>query len=438
MTLQLFRHQEEAVRIMAVHNNFMLADEPGLGKTATLVNLAARTWDGHSTVFVCCPRNVIQHWRNSFQTWAPNMLPAVMVTNYEQLKNVPAALNPGHVIIDESHKLKNETSDRFQMMYNLWYGWHFNRASLGRSLRVNLASGTPVYSYPIDLMTALLLLSQLALDRVPAFKARYCDPTRRHVGGGRKILDLRGSSNLDELRQLCQPFLLRRSWKDAGIEMPAVTLTDLYVKERITDPDYAAASLDFKAWYKASGGKGDAAGLARFTVLRRVLALAKVDAAVEQAADDLKGGQRVIVFTEFRDSATRIHERLRALGYEAALVMGGQTITARDFQLSHFKSANPCALVATTDSLGEGTDGLQDNCRLAIFVDLDFEPAMFVQALRRIWRIGQRHPVAIRRLFIEGDKMEEFIQANLLKKESVQRQLGLEDASSLTTLRGKP
>lgn len=430
--MNAFPHQVSAAQIMAPCSSFLLADEPGLGKTVSLVLTVSANYRG-GLVLVVCPRNVLRHWRATFAAWAPQV--KILVTNYEQLGKLDRGLNPVTLIIDESHKLKNESSERFQRLYPMLQEWRTASVLGGYELKVYLATGTPVYSYPIDLMTGLLLMQQLDPARVPAFKARYCNPTRRKLGGNR-VLDLRGASNLDELRRACQPFILRRTWKDAGIKMPAVTLTDLYVKEKIKSPEYFEASADFGTWYKANGGTAAGAAMARFTVLRRIIAMAKVPSTVEQTLDDLKAGQKVIVFTEFRDSAQAIHDALLAEGFTSHMIRGGQSEKERDGVLTAFRvdDGSAAALVATTDSLGEGTDGLQDVCRVATFNDLDFEPAMFVQALRRIWRIGQRHPVAVRRVFIEDDEMEEFIQANFLKKERVQRQLGLEDSMSLTNL----
>ena len=432
--MNLFPHQFEAVQRMTMAPCFLLADEPGLGKTATLVCLVKNIYYG-GNVLVICPRNVIKHWRETFKTWAPNLLMFVTVTNYERIGQITPALNPQIVILDESHKLKNEHSKRFLLLWELWRQWQTAAAMNSGGMRVYLATGTPVYSYPVDLMTALLLLGQLTVDKIPAFKMRYCNPQRRKMGS-RWILDVRGASNLAELKKACEPFVLRRSFEDAGVQMPTLTLTDLTVAEKISDPEYLAAREDWKKWYVEHGGRPTGAAMARFTILRRLLALAKVPAAVEQAQDDLKAGQKVLVFTGFRDSAQAIHDIIAADGAKAGLILGGQSPATRQSVLDEFKnSKEPAALVATTESIGEGVDGLQECCRLCIFVDLDFEPAMFVQAIRRLWRLSQRHPVVVRRLFVEGDPMEEFIQENLLKKERVQRELGLDDAASMSRIR---
>lgn len=431
--MKLFPHQVAAVNHFATLPSGLLADEPGLGKTATLVNVALRRANGRP-IMVVCPRNVIRHWKESFKTWAPQLVGLVTVTNYEQLKNVSEALNPSVLIIDESHKLKNETSGRFQSCYRLLAKWKTASVIYGYGLSTYLATGTPVYSYPIDLMTALLLMGSLDHDKIPYFKLRYCHPTRRRVSGGRKVLDLRGSSNLDELKRALSHCVIRRTFKDAGVKMPAITLTELFVRDRMTDPDYKAASADFSKWYKEHGG-GDHAGLAKFSVLRKILAMAKAPFTVEQTCDDLKGGSKAVVFSEFRDSATLMASSLEAEGYRAFLIMGGQTEKARRDLIAEFIAhPDPCALVATTDSLGEGTDGLQGVCHIANFNDSDFEPTMFVQALRRLWRIGQSNPVVVRRCIVEEDPMEEFIRTNWLKKESIQRQLGFDDTTSLTNL----
>lgn len=431
----LFPHQIEAVRRMALTKAFLLADEPGLGKTATICTVVRQVYT-HGNVLIICPRNVIRHWKDSLDLWAPGLSPAVTVTNYERIQSIPQGLNPSIVILDESHKLKNERSKRFLALWERWQSWSRAAAMVGLGMRVYLSTGTPVYSYPIDLMTALLLMGYLSSDRVPAFKLRYCDPQRRKLGG-RMVLDVRGASNLAELKQVCEPFMLRRSFQDAGVTMPKLTMKDLPVPvAAITDPDYHAASDDWKTYYMEHGGKPGGESMARFTGLRKILALAKVPAAVEQALDDLRGGQKVLVLTGFRESAEHIHAALEAAGETSFLVMGGQSTASRDETFEAFKQGDkPKALVATSDSLGEGVDGLQNTCRIAVFVDLDFDISKFVQLVRRLWRLKQNFPVSVRRLFVEGDDMEAFIQGNLTKKEKVLKELGLQDSASMSQIR---
>lgn len=434
--MNLYPHQVDGANIMAGQTGFILADEPGLGKTATAAKAAAIGHKGGKVV-VICPRNVIKHWKETFESVAGVKAknPVLIVTNYEKLDVLKQELDVDCLIVDESHKLKNEMSVKFRAIWEMANKWGWYRAQLGQALRVYLSTGTPVYSYPIDLLTSLLLTRKLDPAMAPAFKIRYCNPTRQKRGKN-VVLDMRGASNLEELKALCQPFMLRRTWADAGIKMPAVSLTDLEVGAKITDPKYFEASENFKKFYVESGGTSAGASMARFTVLRHILALAKVPAATEQALDDLKAGQNSLFFTEFRDVAMGVAQGIEAQGGKALSIMGGQSQSARAQTLDEFKQAGstPRVLVATTDSLGEGTDGLQEVCHLVNFIDLDFEPSMFVQALRRLVRIRQKHPVSVRRFFVAGDKMEAFIIENWAKKERILKALGLNSDSSLQAL----
>lgn len=421
---------------MAPAGAYLLADEPGLGKTLTVVLTVLKRWR-EGAVVVVCPRNVVKHWRETFKACGFTGQFNLIVTNYEKMDVLENVNDVSELVIDESHKLKNENSVRFQQLYGYTVKWNWQRAMRGISVTPTLSTGTPVYSYPIDLLTSLILLGKLDLSLAPAFKVRYCDPTRQRRGK-RFVLDMRGSANLDELKRLCAPFLLRRTWADAGIKMPPVTLTDLEVGAKITDPKYFEASENFKKFYVEAGGNPEAAGLAKHTVLRKILAVAKVPAAVEQALDDLKGGQKTLFFSEFRDVVTEIRDRIEQAGGRALAVLGGQTKNQREEILEAFKSEKgPIALIATTDSLGEGTDGLQEVCHLVNVVDLDFEPSMFVQAIRRIIRLRQKFPVSVRRFFVAGDKMEEFIIENWAKKERILKALGLNSDSSLQALQSK-
>ena len=95
--------------------------------------------------------------------------------------------------------------------------------------------------------------------------------------------------------------------------------------------------------------------------------------------------EAVIVFTEYRDTATYLARQLAGLG--VALVHGGQKTAERQAQLEAFGDARTRVLV-TTDAGSEGLN-LQERCRLAVSYEAPWRATRLEQRIGRIDRLGQ-------------------------------------------------
>lgn len=421
--MELLPHQIQAVRTISSKNTFMLADAPGLGKTLTALSVAAS--DRHllsSEISVIAPRNVLPHWRATADTLG-RAFKETLFTNYEQVhKHLPRLNACKFLILDESHYLKNVTSKRFKII---------SRICQRIDLKVLALTGTPVFSYPLDLFGQLYCLRLIRGDEYHAFRLRYCNPKTMKMRG-RIWVDYRGCTiaNMPELKAKFAPYVLRRDWKDVGLSMPPLTMTDMEVEaEGLTgSPEYLAAANDFGQWYKDTTGK-DSTGLEQFTVLRRLLGLAKVPAVLDFLDEEIPSGMKFLIFSEFREPAEILAKAILEKCSSTFLVMGGQSESYRANVFNAFsQSQAPAVMVATTDSLNVGVN-LQAATRI-YFLDVGFKPASFVQAVHRAWRIGQPSPVSVVR-FVVKDSMDEFVTKNVLTKESYMGALGLGNTVSL-------
>jgi hypothetical protein len=99
-------------------------------------------------------------------------------------------------------------------------------------------------------------------------------------------------------------------------------------------------------------------------------------------------GESVIVFTEYRDTLTRIR---RAVAEPSAALHGGLSAAERRAELACFSSGQRQVLVAT-DAAGEGLN-LHHRCRAVINLELPWNPMRLEQRIGRVDRIGQRRRV---------------------------------------------
>ncbi len=138
--------------------------------------------------------------------------------------------------------------------------------------------------------------------------------------------------------------------------------------------------------------------------------------------------EKLIIFTEHRDTAEFLVRRLEGLGFtgQVALVHGGLDYRAREAQVELFRRSSDqggATYLVATDAAGEGIN-LQF-CWLMVNYDVPWNPARLEQRMGRIHRYGQqRDPVIIVNL-IAGETREGRVLKTLLDKlENIRKQLG--------------
>ena len=144
-------------------------------------------------------------------------------------------------------------------------------------------------------------------------------------------------------------------------------------------------------------------------------------------ADPVCAQERLIVFTEHRDTAEFLVHRLESLGFtgQVALIHGGLGYREREAQVELFRrpaDTGGASILVATDAAGEGIN-LQF-CWLMVNYDVPWNPARLEQRMGRIHRYGQmRDPVVIANL-IAGETREGRVLNVLLEKlEAIRAQL---------------
>lgn len=136
-------------------------------------------------------------------------------------------------------------------------------------------------------------------------------------------------------------------------------------------------------------------------------------------------GERVLVFTEYRDTLLALADALASEGAVATL-HGGLGVAARAAALARFASGDARVLVAT-DVAAEGLN-LQHGCRLVVHIELPWSPARLEQRNGRVDRLGQTRRVHIWRLL--GDpRHESRVLAGLSARIARMRAAGIDVAA---------
>ncbi len=138
--------------------------------------------------------------------------------------------------------------------------------------------------------------------------------------------------------------------------------------------------------------------------------------------------EKMIIFTEHRDTLSFLVQRLEQLGYtgEIAQIHGGVPYKKREKQVELFRKPveqGGARYLVATDAAGEGIN-LQF-CWLMVNYDVPWNPARLEQRMGRIHRYGQKHdPVIIVNLVAANTREGKVIKTLLEKLQAIGKELG--------------
>ncbi len=157
-------------------------------------------------------------------------------------------------------------------------------------------------------------------------------------------------------------------------------------------------------------------GESKFEKLREVL------------VDPQYAHEKMIIFTEHRDTLDYLVKRLGGLGFtdQVAQVHGGMNYREREVQVALFRKPleqGGAKFLIATDAAGEGLN-LQV-CWLMVNYDIPWNPARLEQRMGRIHRFGQKKPYVHILNLIAGKTREGRVMKTLLEKlERIRKELG--------------
>ena len=131
--------------------------------------------------------------------------------------------------------------------------------------------------------------------------------------------------------------------------------------------------------------------------------------------------ERLLVFTEQKDTLDFLLRRLRDLGFHCCTIHGGMALPKRIDAEREFFEHCPSVMVAT-EAAGEGIN-LQF-CSLMVNYDIPWNPNRLEQRMGRIHRYKQQKEVMIFNLVASNTREGEVVHRLLLKLEAMKKALG--------------
>lgn len=428
---ELMHHQGQLVAAAADgHRTFLLADEPGLGKTAQAL-LAAQAADAYP-LLVVVPNVVKMNWAREVGLWTPEKTVTVIhgdgedvdgyadifVVNYEILdRHVGWLGNHGMrgMVVDEAHFIKNKSSQRSQHVLHLA---DRIRNRFGRPLLMAL-TGTPLINDIEDFQAIWEFLGWI--------------DEKRPLGGLMDALEDTGLTPADPTfypnarRAVVDMGIVRRRKIDVAADIPARRIADLPVELddeagrsiREAERELARRLVERYEMALATRKEGrtvegidhelvrrvatweredmdTSTGENVFSMMRRI-GKAKAGLAADYAAQLARSVGKVVFFAKHIEVMDAAEETFAARGLRYSSIRGDQTTTVRQRNIDAFTDDPEVAvIVCSLTAAGVGVN-LQVSSNV-VLAELSWTDAEQTQAIDRVHRIGQEEPVTAWRI----------------------------------------
>jgi SNF2 domain-containing protein/helicase-like protein len=431
--LELMPHQAALLAAAADgHRTFLLADEPGLGKTAQAL-LAAQAANAYPLLCVV-PSVVKTNWAREAARWTPsrsvtviqgsgetiNGFADIVVVNYEVLdRHVGwiATHRFGGMIVDEAHFIKNKKSQRSQHVLEI--ADHI-RQRVARPLMMAL-TGTPLINDIDDFRAIWQFLGWIGErtagpQLLASLEETGLTPLDRgfHPAARQAVIDLgivrrRKVDVADEIpaRRIADlPVELdaaaARSIREAEREL-ALRLVQRYdgaVAARAERSGVTVEGIDHELVRRVAGwehsDEAQSSGENVFAMVRRI-GLAKATLAADFAAQLARNAGKVVFFAKHIDVMDAASELLESRGIGYASVRGDQTPAVRQRNIDAFVK-DPSVAVAVCSLTAAGVGLNLQVASNVVLAELSWTDAEQTQAIDRVHRIGQTEPVTAWRI----------------------------------------
>jgi len=424
---ELMRHQARFVEeVKRGHRTFLLADEPGLGKTAQAL-LAASVSNSYP-LLVVVPNVVKTNWAREVELWTPSRTATVVhgdgkdvdafsdvvIVNYEVLDRHVGWLSRfgfKGMVVDEAHFIKNLKSERSKNVLALSRSI---RAAQPRALMMAL-TGTPLIN-DIDDFRAIWQFLGWIDDKKPL--SPLMD----------KLEDT-GLTPADfgffpEARQAVVDMgIVRRKKVDVAADIPARRVADIpveldddlgrtiraaeaaltarlmatYNRVRALKPDAEVDDLiRVVAHAELEESKGAGNGDNVFTMVRKI-GQAKAGLAADYTAQLARNVGKVVFFAKHIDVMDAAEAHFAKAGLTSVSIRGDQSPKARQAAIDAFSNdPDVSVVVASLTAAGVGLN-LQAASNV-VLAELSWTSAEQTQAIDRVHRIGQALPVTAWRI----------------------------------------
>ena len=388
---ELRHYQEFGTKYILHQKRVLLGDEMGLGKTIQAIAAMHHLHhEGHRYFLVICPASVLLNWKREvdkltdmqayilhgesfgdYEKWKSDG--GIAIINYEGLdkiifdKDFPLDM----VVVDEAHFVKNKDTQRTRHTIRIIEQAEYALYMTGTAIENN-----------VDEMCYLI---------------ECLNPSVANEIKGMKYL-----AKADLFRKKIAPVYLRHKRADVLMELPELTIHDEWCMMN---------DVEINSYRKAveSGN---------FMAMRRVswnsLNSTKAERMVELCLQALSEGRKVVIFSYFLDTLSFVSDLL--LGKALPVISGKLSLEKRQDILCQFEE--PIARVLPIQIHAGGIGLNIQTAEIVILCEPQLKPSDEMQAISRIYRMGQVHHVFVYRL-LSADTIDETLVKRLHDKQNI-------------------
>ena len=325
------------------------------------------------------------------------------------------------IIIDEAHRLSNDTSIRYKIIDNL--------IKRGNPNSVYLATGTPITNNPQNFYCLLKLINDPITDDWQYYMDRYCgamkipakgekerwtnyflqkvkknswydltskekDDLKEYISkNARKITIMKDATNLEELKLRVQHLYLRRTKEDIAEGLPNKTIHEIFYEfnllqkmeyDKLWD-EYETAQLE------ADPTKEINKELLEGAIYRKYCSNQMVPNTIKMANSFIERGEKVIIATCYDEELEMLKEYY---GEKCVVYNGKMNGKQKDnAQKAFTEDPNIMVFIGNIQAAGVGITLVVSN--KLIFNNISFVPGDNRQMEDRCYRIGQTNDVDI-------------------------------------------
>jgi len=399
---ELRHYQEFGTKYILHQKRVLLGDEMGLGKTIQAIAAMNHLHHkGHRYFLVICPAGLLLNWKreiekltdmqaymlhgigiSDFEIWKSDG--GIAIINYEGLDKIifEKDFSLDMVVVDEAHFVKNKEAQRTRNTVRMIEQAEYALYMTGTAIENN-----------VDEMCYLIECLNPSIAS--------------------EVKDMKYLAKADLFRKKIAPVYLRRKRVDVLMELPELTIHDEWCmmnEEEIISYRKAVESGNFMAMRRVSWGS---------------LNSTKAERMVELCLQALGEGRKVVIFSYFLETLSFVTDLL--LGKSLPVISGKLSLEKRQEILRQFDE--PVAQVLPIQ-INVGGIGLNiQTAEIVILCEPQLKPSDEMQAISRVYRMGQINHVFVYRL-LSADTIDEVLVKRLHEKQNIFNQFADESEIS--------
>lgn len=401
----------------------ILADDMGLGKTIQTISMLQQVYNENKNFLglVIVPTSLLYNWKEEVLKYS-YIKPILIEGQAYKRRNLIQKTQKG-LLITTYQSLRNDIDHYQSKLFNLaildeaqnikTYTSQIKKSVMKINSQVNFAlTGTPVENNLFELWSIFDFVLPGYLGTLNQFKRKYKD-----------ILLDSNTNKLKKLKNIIEPFILRRTKKDVLTELPDKIETNVVVymscqQKQLYMSYVAEAKKQLKKMNKNENNRIKI--LSILTKLRQICnspalfqngyngEIAKIEVLKDLLPEIVENNHRFLIFSQFVGTLKEIKTELKKQNIEFFYIDGKVKSSERLEICNKFNNGERQVVLISLKAGGTGLNLV--GADVVIHYDPWWNVAFENQASDRAYRIGQKNSVQVIKLVTAGTIEEKIIE----------------------------